>query len=200
MKRGRPRKPGNREPNGRIVRNARSEREKLMRVQIEARCRAVGIWPPELERIPGESAAAFEGRQLARDGMIRSCAVTVSLPWFGDNIGRRIAGEQDVAELWQTIQHIRRRREAYLAAIAAPSDHAKCASAFMVSGNGDEGNEVMTIDIRDESERHDGAIRAWEHVEEILGKALPMVMQAVIHDLPGWGIVTVLRRLREEMA
>lgn len=197
-KRGRKRKEGPREPSGKLQRLTRSEREAATRAQIEARSKALGIWPTPPVRAWGESISAFEGRQRAYEQMIRACAATVSLPWMGCNAGRRIAGEEDVADLWQVIQTIRQRRTNYLSAIGACSDHAPI-TQLGVAPTDDAIDEVVRRDLRPEEERALAAIRAWNEIDA----SLDWTERRVVYDvviLDGHSVVAlvpILRKLAE---
>jgi len=159
-RRGRPPKEGVvREPSGRVSRNPEAtieRKDKAMKPAIEARCRQAGMDPDVIRRTLGKAAA---------DKVLAAAADYVRQPWAGCIARRRIAGEDDVAELWQVISAIRATRRAYLTAINAPADYGATASLPVSTDTltGDAAIDVSkrTVDLRSEEERAHDARRRW---------------------------------------
>src|SRR5690554_3164825 len=99
-RRGRPRKEGPREPNGRPTRIPQERRDDAKAVVIEARARQLG------RRKPADRAAQIEWRR-SLDAEHLECVA-----------GRAIDGERDRADLWAAIKRISATYRAYWAAIA----------------------------------------------------------------------------------
>ena len=162
-RRGRPKVDGPREANGRPLRTAtRADREKAMMAVVESRCRAVGIWPEPVVQVAGEPAECFEARKSARIAMIRAASAFVGLPWMGSKAGRKIAGCEDVADLWQIITMIQGRYRAHQRAIDAPRQIATMA-LMVAPTRGAAGNTVDPVeaDFRSDEERAASSIAAW---------------------------------------
>lgn len=201
-KRNRKRMEGDREPNGRLARSesTRANQEAAMRTVIEARCRAAGLWPEPLVRAWGETQEAFDARNKARQAMIRAAVATVTQPWMGSNAGRMIAGEPDVADLWQMVQIILARRRAFLAAIDAPAETAAIASISVEPERFETRDDDGPSDLRSPEERAAAARERWGEVEAILNKikATDFMLRAVVKDEPVPGpLARILRFLKK---
>lgn len=171
-----------------------------MKPAVEARCKAAGLWPAEIVRAWGESFDAYEARKRARADMIRAAVATVTLPWMGCNAGRLVAGETDVADLWQVIQAIRQRRRAYLAAIDAPAEEAGISAIAVEPERFETRADDAPADLRSPEERADDARRRWVEIEDCLNKvkAVGFVLRLVVRDEPVAGpLPRVLRFLKE---
>ena len=183
-RRGRPKIDGPRETNGRLVRKAsRADKEKAMMAVVETRCRALGIWPEPIVRVWGEPADSLDARKAARLAQIRAAMALVGLPWMGSNVGRRIAGDEDAAELWQVATMIQARHRAYQRAIDAPRQ-AGVMSMMVAPDRQTAGDAVEPVaaDVRSEEERAASAIAAWERLgvpadllEALLSDQVPQV-------------------------
>lgn len=181
-KRGRPRiETAEREPNGRTMRRAdRERRESAMQAVIEARSRALGIWPDPIHRIPGEPEEIWRARSEARTGMIRAAARFVTLPWMGSAIGRALSGEADIASLWGVISDIQKRHAAHLRAIDAKGDPVGVLGRIVAPDQQQDGAEAYeSHDPRSEQERAEAAVRAWEAVE---AAGMKPIVDTVIAD------------------
>lgn len=181
-RRGRPKnETAEREPNGRTLKRAdRERREAAMQAAVEARSRALGIWPEPIHRAPGEPEEAWRARSEARLGMIRAAARFTTLPWMGSALGRGLAGEPDIAALWGVVTMIRTRHAAYLRAIDAGGDPVGVLGRIVAPDQHQDGAEVSeSHDPRSEEERAEAAQRSWKAVEEA---GMKPVVDAVLAD------------------
>ena len=197
-KRGRPRIEGApRDESGKIRRASKAQREAAMMAVVEARCRAVGIWPDPIVQAWGEPIEAFASRQAARLSMIRAAMSFVGLPWMGCNAGRAIAGYKDVVDLWQVIQAIRIRHAAYQRAIDAPRSSGRM-NLMVAPDRRQDGAEVesITYDDRTEGEKAKAVIVAWERLA-----VSDDLVEIVIDDIPpiSYPLAAELRKLKEHL-
>lgn len=182
-----------REPNGRIQRPSKALQQAARAAVIEARARALGIWPPDVIRDRGEPEDVFRCRREARMAQVRAIGRYVELPWMGCPAGIAIRGEPDVAALWAVCQMIRSRYEANLRAVCAPRQIATI-SLMIAPSDADTGATVNspTYDARSEEERDRDAIAAWRNM------GVGMVVEAIVcRDMEprGFPISDELRRI-----
>lgn len=201
----RAKKNGDRYPGGKLKPPSKAEQKRALRTLVEKRCRELGVWPAPNERLPNETQAAFEARERARDAMIDGLARTVTLPWFGCQAGRAIAGEDDVQDLWQVIQTIRQRRAAYIHALKAPNEHAAITRLGDAPTPGEELNDEPVIaDIRDYDERARADIEKWREIVGIWGAGsgqLAILHQTIILDkAPPFQFAGLLRKVQEKLS
>lgn len=135
-----------REPNGRVQREP-IDRDPA-RHQLEARCRHMNEEPT--------------------DAQVREKRA----PWWGCHAGRVIATaaitDEERADLWDAIQHMRITAARYDAAIGAPHRHAACVRILATADKMDA-SHAKPIDDRTPEEIERAAVSAYMQVEGWLG-------------------------------
>ncbi len=125
-------------------------------------------------------------------------ADAAKLPWMEGNAGLAIANEPDVAELWDRIKEIRRRRRSWLKVIGQ-DDHAKISSIKPVSDYTLDMDPTPSADTRTEAEKEIAAERAWNMVANALFAVDPLLLRyvemAIVRDekVNGPPIAKILR-------
>ena len=173
-KRGRPRKPGPREPSGRPSRMPPERRDEIMRQALDARARQTGV---------------TDRKALAA-------------PWMGCRVGRSIAGESDVAALWEAVCAVRKAHKAFLAAIEAPPINGRPTGiSVALSDTPEEAIDRPPVDLRSHEERCLSAIAAWDDFCATLRAVDPClpqyVVRTVVQDEPQRDLARVLRWIAE---
>ena len=135
------RQDGPREPNGRLQRSGPKDARLLV---LEARAARAGF-PP----VP-------EGQVRGRDAR-----KALAQPWMGCQAGRAIAGEKDVAAIWETISRIRAVVAAYRRAIGAGTGHPAIMRLPIPPSTEESFGAPPRHDPRDEAERYDAAVTAY---------------------------------------
>lgn len=183
-----------REDNGRASRNpeaTKARREAAIRTVVEARARHLGLLPPTLKQLPGETMEEFMARKGAREAMLRAATPAMRREWTGCSVGQAIADEPDVAQLWEAAQRIRSARASYLSAIDAPDEHAKTARLPVKPSSEQTAPEAREVrgEPMSEEDAADAAILAWERMSEAIQSVHPMAVRFAIDricaEVPG---------------
>lgn len=117
---------------------------------LRSRCLRAGIAPTE--------AAMREARDA----------------WMGCEAGavlcRMVSAHDERLRLWDAIQHIRRVYAAHDLAMAGPRRHAQSLRVMLPVDEMQTDSAAAPPDLRDEQQRHDDAIRAWDRLQADMGR------------------------------
>lgn len=183
-----------REPSGKISRNpeaTRAKREAAIRTVVETRARHMGIIPPTITQIPGETMEEFMARKGAREAMLRAATPAMRREWTGCSVGQAIADQPDVAKLWEAVKRIRAARAGYCAAIDAPDEHAKVARLPVKPASEPTTTEAREVKGEPLSEADAAAVQIarWEAMRDVIHSVHPLAVRFAVDricaEVPG---------------
>lgn len=169
-KRGRPSKAGKREPNGRIQRDFKAEREfEAQENNLRARCSEIG-WKPtpaNLFAMRPPMAGCNAGRAIMLHTM-NEAAMRAHFPDL-DFAERGKAALELRQDLFNAVTHMRRVQAVYERAIGAPSRYAKSLQILLPVDEMHADASTPPLDTRTDEERLRSATSAYMAIQGWLG-------------------------------